>query len=198
MLWIAFRFFIFVLQTQLWKEMKSVELCCELLSDFLSLFFKHNQWSRPRPPEPVVTCFQIFYLCSSNTTHYITLYKQSRCELLSDFLSLFFKHNSRRSISKADRLWIAFRFFIFVLQTQLSDRGEIFGPVVNCFQIFYLCSSNTTYFENENHLAGLWIAFRFFIFVLQTQRGHHTQVDYRSCELLSDFLSLFFKHNIVF
>ena len=144
MLWIAFRFFIFVLQTQLWKEMKSVELCCELLSDFLSLFFKHNQWSRPRPPEPVVNCFQIFYLCSSNTTHYITLYKQSRCELLSDFLSLFFKHNSRRSISKADRLWIAFRFFIFVLQTQ---------PLV----ILLFPSI--------------------------------------SCELLSDFLSLFFKHN---
>ena len=68
-------------------------LRCELLSDFLSLFFEHNQplpWCFWRS---VVNCFQIFYLCSSNTTFMEFDIIGNCCELLSDFLSLFFEHN---------------------------------------------------------------------------------------------------------
>ena len=41
---------------------------CELLSDFLSLFFEHNNMDYHLYCVQVVNCFQIFYLCSSNTT----------------------------------------------------------------------------------------------------------------------------------
>ena len=117
-----------------------------------------------------MNCFQIFYLCSSNTT-------------------------SRAAIKCFIPLWIAFRFFIFVLQTQLSTRLSPAWEVVNCFQIFYLCSSNTTPQHRLDRKARLWIAFRFFIFVLQTQRWYALAYMHLCCELLSDFLSLFFKHN---
>ena len=94
----------------------------------------------------VVNCFQIFYLCSSNTT-------------------------KRRHESKAQKLWIAFRFFIFVLRTQQVKLLNYLEVVVNCFQIFYLCSSNTTTRFFAPIISLLWIAFRFFIFVLRTQQS---------------------------
>ena len=170
-----------------------------------------------------MNCFQIFYLCSSNTTNPWWLLNDQGCELLSDFLSLFFKHNFQTEERFLGRLWIAFRFFIFVLQTQrilktrttlqgcelLSDFLSLFFKhnaaiilklitgVVNCFQIFYLCSSNTTLSFKNFCPQLLWIAFRFFIFVLQTQQYGLSSKLRSSCELLSDFLSLFFKHNRV-
>ena len=67
-LWIAFRFFIFVLQTQLTVQKCPLYICCELLSDFLSLFFRHNKFLFIYIIASVVNCFQIFYLCSSDTT----------------------------------------------------------------------------------------------------------------------------------
>ena len=143
-LWIAFRFFIFVLQTQ------------RIHDDCLTT--------------KVVNCFQIFYLCSSNTTFRPRRDFWAGCELLSDFLSLFFKHNV---------FW----------------KREPPCRVVNCFQIFYLCSSNTTRPSYSSWLPELWIAFRFFIFVLQTQHCLLKIFVHNCCELLSDFLSLFFKHN---
>ena len=48
------------------KELMKVG--CELLSDFLSLFFEHNIGVHLDELQWVVNCFQIFYLCSSNTT----------------------------------------------------------------------------------------------------------------------------------
>ena len=66
---------------------------CELLSDFLSLFFEHNQQLIYLHEIVVVNCFQIFYLCSSNTTFFSFFVDTNSCELLSDFLSLFFEHN---------------------------------------------------------------------------------------------------------
>ena len=117
-----------------------------MLSDFLSLFFEHNCGERFKIERLVVNCFQIFYLCSSNTTVVYEYDYHIRCELLSDFLSLFFEHNA-------------------------NGKSKIKRRVVNCFQIFYLCSSNTTQPSN-----------------------HHND---HSCELLSDFLSLFFEHNVL-
>ena len=143
-LWIAFRFFIFVLRTQRINKQDVTIWCCELLSDFLSLFFEHNKLRFFHPADLVVNCFQIFYLCSSNTT-------------------------LKEEEIYASMLWIAFRFFIFVLRTQRSTNVVLYDSVVNCFQIFYLCSSNTTCLLT---LQRLWC-----------------------CELLSDFLSLFFEHN---
>ena len=169
--------------------------CCELLSDFLSLFFEHNNTIKRNIILPVVNCFQIFYLCSSNTT---LLYSRSciaSCELLSDFLSLFFEHN-----------------YLFL--------RLLLAPVVNCFQIFYLCSSNTTpntsyhvaiccellsdflslFFEhngnyrqsNSMHVVN---CFQIFYLCSSNTTTSGNKVENFSCELLSDFLSLFFEHN---
>ena len=78
----------------------------------------------------VVNCFQIFYLCSSNTTPLYWITPRLCCELLSDFLSLFFEHNYQ-----IIHIIICF--------------------VVNCFQIFYLCSSNTTEFAQGKDSQAL-------------------------------------------
>ena len=67
----------------------------------------------------VVNCFQILYLCPSDTTAAKREDKASGCELLSDFISLSFGHNFGIQLIK-------------------------FIVVVNCFQILYLCPSDTT------------------------------------------------------
>ena len=118
----------------------------------------------------VVNCFQILYIRSLNT-----MPEARRCE--------------------AERLWIAFRFCIFVLWTQSwrYDRGKRQGCellsdfvysffehntssdlvnwycVVNCFQILYIRSLNTIMKASPAFKVVLWIAFRFCIFVLWTQ-----------------------------
>ena len=41
----------------------------------------------------VVNCFQILYLCPSDTTTFEEISDVASCELLSDFISLSFGHN---------------------------------------------------------------------------------------------------------
>ena len=65
-----------------------------------------------------MNCFQILYIRSLNTIQGRVLTLLGGCELLSDFVYLFFEHN--RVIN------------IIVL-----------GIVVNCFQILYIRSLNT-------------------------------------------------------
>ena len=169
-LWIAFRFCIFVLWTQFTSSINWVKVRCELLSDFVYSFFEHNGTIYLRYIGVVVNCFQILYIRSLNTM------------LLERYASL-------------RRLWIAFRFCIFVLWTQyqegchyrtcgcelLSDFVYSFFEhnisatvlwylvVVNCFQILYIRSLNTIIKKSVNIS--------------------------RSCELLSDFVYSFFEHN---
>ena len=168
-LWIAFRFCIFVLWTQ------------SIITHYLLVI--------------VVNCFQILYIRSLNTIGAGVCQGVSGCELLSDFVYSFFEHNVHRITptlegvvncfqilyirslntmiftgeASSGRLWIAFRFCIFVLWTQwlppppqrrvscelLSDfvysffehnytRPDLMPiPVVNCFQILYIRSLNT-------------------------------------------------------
>ena len=92
-LWIAFRFCIFVLWTQSFDFMLKIGLRCELLSDFVYSFFEHNSYASLSHIILVVNCFQILYIRSLNT-------------ILAFFLF------------KLAVLWIAFRFCIFVLWTQ--------------------------------------------------------------------------------
>ena len=66
-----------------------------------------------------MNCFQILYLCPSDTTAFSIEPCEDSCELLSDFISLSFGHNvGSYAVKKSD--------------------------VVNCFQILYLCPSDTT------------------------------------------------------
>ena len=94
----------------------------------------------------VVNCFQILYIRSLNTMKFLRIWKVMK-------------------------LWIAFRFCIFVLWTQYLLRILITLHVVNCFQILYIRSLNTIH----NHS------------VLLSGR----------CELLSDFVYSFFEHNLI-
>ena len=143
-LWIAFRFCIFVLWTQSRAETSRVISCCELLSDFVYSFFEHNYRTATRRRRYVVNCFQILYIRSLNT---------------------IIPENARTR----RKLWIAFRFCIFVLWTQYNgkhrhncgrcellsdfvysffehnreDAEQLRVQVVNCFQILYIRSLNT-------------------------------------------------------
>ena len=169
---------------------------CELLSDFVYSFFEHNLHLLLLPCERVVNCFQILYIRSLNTI-------------------------TGNSIAMADTLWIAFRFCIFVLWTQLkichpinliccellSDFVYSFfehnlcliinidRKVVNCFQILYIRSLNTMVIIVVVEVLQLWIAFRFCIFVLWTQFVLVYLYMCVCCELLSDFVYSFFEHN---
>ena len=67
LLWIAFRFCIFVLWTQCVSMMVLPLISCELLSDFVSSFFEHNEILTSGINRIVVNCFQILYLRSLNT-----------------------------------------------------------------------------------------------------------------------------------
>ena len=168
-LWIAFRFYIFVLRTQLSNNSTNLSYGCELLSDFISLSFGHNRPKEWESEISVVNCFQILYLCPSDTTRFQPLVVSTGCELLSDFISLSFGHNVWLNAICIAQLWIAFRFYIFVLRTQLRLKRLAMSRVVNCFQILYLCPSDTTGIFERLIIPWLWIAFRFYIFVLRTQ-----------------------------
>ena len=194
-LWIAFRFFIFVLRTQLTHTKATQATRCELLSDFLSLFFEHNKIVHKWWLKRLWIAFR-FFIFVLRTQLKRTINTRIRgCELLSDFLSLFFEHNRVLNNTLTHKLWIAFRFFIFVLRTQRlrfsrenTKRCELLSDFLSLF------------FEHNGpeHLRNtgpLWIAFRFFIFVLRTQPSQYSHPFGISCELLSDFLSLFFEHN---
>ena len=117
-LWIAFRFCIFVLWTQFNLNKTVTTTRCELLSDFVYSFFEHNGFGIVSPATGVVNCFQILYIRSLNTIP-VTWW------------------------SAPARLWIAFRFCIFVLWTQLNMTKINPCSVVNCFQILYIRSLNT-------------------------------------------------------
>ena len=170
-LWIAFRFCIFVLWTQWARWGAHLIQCCELLSDFVSSFFEHNFSCNLSKFLVVVNCFQILYLRSLNTICNVNKKGSSCCELLSDFVSSFFEHNP-------------------------IGHSSTTSKVVNCFQILYLRSLNTITQEPTLLVRLLWIAFRFCIFVLWTQSPTADVSLYSGCELLSDFVSSFFEHNI--
>ena len=94
------------------------------------------------------------------------------CELLSDFVYSFFEHN-------------------------LTWTTQAHTSVVNCFQILYIRSLNTTHDVRVICKVRLWIAFRFCIFVLWTQHFPAYHNGRFRCELLSDFVYSFFEHNVV-
>ena len=144
MLWIAFRFCIFVLWTQSTRLFLSEPIGCELLSDFVYSFFEHNLWQHWHFNRLLWIAFRfcifVLWTQSKATITDTTLC----CELLSDFVYSFFEHNHSKGA------W----------QTTC---------VVNCFQILYIRSLNTIDGSRIKVFIMLWIAFRFCIFVLWTQ-----------------------------
>ena len=170
-LWIAFRFCIFVLWTQLNAGPSAGRASCELLSDFVYSFFEHNLLPDTAKHHPLWIAFRfcIFVLWTQSGNPGSG--KTTGCELLSDFVYSFFEHNWPRR--------------------RMSRR-----TVVNCFQILYIRSLNTIHHGRSDQHRQLWIAFRFCIFVLWTQSLKKQGYDLDSCELLSDFVYSFFEHNV--
>ena len=93
LLWIAFRFCIFVLWTQSEHGQRVDRFCCELLSDFVYSFFEHNRRRSFRSSIPLWIAFRfcIFVLWTQFEVEVPIVF--SRCELLSDFVYSFFEHN---------------------------------------------------------------------------------------------------------
>ena len=176
-----------------------VPVRCELLSDFVYSFFEHNTFVTVEGGTPVVNCFQILYIRSLNTItsiiridanalwiafRFCIFVLWTQCTVVGLFVVIVVNCfqilyiRSLNTIKKAffsrrHKLWIAFRFCIFVLWTQyykksiylrrscelLSDFVYSFfehnacwrfcerRSVVNCFQILYIRSLNTIYFR---------------------------------------------------
>ena len=143
-LWIAYRFCIFVLWTQFsWSDF--LEAC--VVNCFQILYIRSLNTIDPCPGYNNIMLWIAFRFCIFvlwTQWSQIWIRRNSGCELLSDFVYSFFEHN----------------------------EGEMLAAtynVVNCFQILYIRSLNTITGSHGNGFQTLWIAFRFCIFVLWTQ-----------------------------
>ena len=196
LLWIAFKFYIFDILIQRIEPQKTIQHCCELLSNSISLIFWYNLCRADLYVWCVVNCFQILYLWYSDTT-------------------------SRGYVKDNTKLWIAFKFYIFDILIQLkiftwqynyccellsNSISLIFWYntishlwscplVVNCFQILYLWYSDTTWTILSISTSSLWIAFKFYIFDILIQLLSIITILKLCCELLSNSISLIFWYN---
>ena len=197
-LWIAFKNLIFDYWTQLYKNIKYLFPCCELLSKILSLTIEHNCpfWSPIFPrlwiafknlifdywTQPTLTgqwLHSVLWIAFKNlifdywTQLFLRIVRKGKsCELLSKILSLTIEHNPH---------------FFF----------GMYSNVVNCFQKSYLWLLNTTHIFVISKCTMLWIAFKNLIFDYWTQRDFFTVAWIAGCELLSKILSLTIEHNIL-
>jgi len=93
-------------------------------------------------------------------------------------------------------LWIAFKLCIFdYLKQSLYFRWTL-SKVVNCFQTLYLWLSETMECTNEEKEQWLWIAFKLCIFDYLKQSTRQDIYMFKSCELLSNFVSLTIWNNL--
>ena len=164
-LWIADKFCIFARLKQLYFCRFLIKPRCELLTNFVSLHVWNNFYPMSNGRISVVNCWQILYLCTSETisktpplfTRWLWIadkfcifarLKQyidrihavhRRCELLTNFVSLHVWNNLTTTLSVAP-------------------------SVVNCWQILYLCTSETIGLSNFSRMSSLWIADKFCIF----------------------------------
>ena len=154
----------------IWNHPTFCNHSCELLTNFVSLHVWNNYWRRPYRTRGVVNCWQILYLCTSETIDLPWQQLDAGCELLTNFVSLHVWNN--------------------------APYSRPFGyPVVNCWQILYLCTSETIAQAQAHHYDKLWIADKFCIFArLKQCRAAGINYGY-SCELLTNFVSLHVWNN---
>ena len=77
MLWIADKFCIFARLKQFAICTQKFWLCCELLTNFVSLHVWNNFLSIPGITELVVNCWQILYLCTSETIYGLMIWNDN-------------------------------------------------------------------------------------------------------------------------
>ena len=119
-LWIADKFCIFAYLKQSSGARKSVEVCCELLTNFVSLHIWNNLLWISLWWGFVVNCWQILYLCISETIYLGVSGLSRSCELLTNFVSLHIWNNMHLRTPICIALWIADKFCIFAYLKQLN------------------------------------------------------------------------------
>ena len=149
-LWFAFKFCSLFLQTQFESEEAAKILGCDLLSNFVLYFYKHNPITVEQLLPLVVICFQILFFIFTNTiwsdywqlafrlwfafkfcslflqtqSTLLTRLRSSGCDLLSNFVLYFYKHN----ISSPLRYWmmvvICFQILFFIFTNTILLFGE--------------------------------------------------------------------------
>ena len=169
-MWFAFKFCSLFLQTQCISVASAINSGCDLLSNFVLYFYKHNMDNLSWSQAVVVICFQILFFIFTNTIlpsaimnrqqlwfafKFCSLFLQTQlnglmllmqlcCDLLSNFVLYFYKHNS-------------------------ALASSCLLLVVICFQILFFIFTNTILFSVICKPLLLWFAFKFCSLFLQTQ-----------------------------
>ena len=195
-LWIADKFCIFARLKQLSMHSISAFWGCELLTNFVSLHVWNNYIDTPICLDPVVNCWQILYLCTSETI--IKTYKRKRTELwIADKFCIFarlkqFIECVVKNPPSCELLTNFVSLHVWNNAPKTAHRGK---PVVNCWQILYLCTSETIYNDTARRLLVLWIADKFCIFARLKQYTRCSSIGVTCCELLTNFVSLHVWNN---
>ena len=138
-MWIADKFCIFARLKQLSDKSLQSRIGCELLTNFVSLHVWNNQqgnrWERSELW--IADKFCIFARLKQYSD--ASVLRRFCCELLTNFVSLHVWNNKRKN-------------------------HRITKGVVNCWQILYLCTSETIQIAMNIQGRRLWIADKFCIF----------------------------------
>ena len=137
---------------------------------FFVLLQSKQPCERAEAPALGVNCSQIFCTFAVETTRSGILKRESRCELLSNFLYFCSRNNS----------------FIF-------NRSFVCG--VNCSQIFCTFAVETTSGVLPRYTYLVWIALKFFVLLQSKQRERSSEKSAMRCELLSNFLYFCSRNN---
>ncbi len=167
-LWFAFKIYIFDILIQLSWFIFEGQLCCDLLSKFISLIFWYNQENNIICDSEVVICFQNLYLWYSDTTQPPKCIGLKKLWLLSKFISLIFWYNKIHRQTLRRNVVICFQNYIFDILIQRRLSQDIYALVVICFKIYI------------------------FDILIQLMQDEET---WEPCDLLSKFISLIFWYN---
>ena len=169
---------------------------CELLSESYLCIIVHNRFYFSIKRQRLWIAFRIVSL------HYRSQQQQRRpwvdqgCELLSESYLCIIVHNWRTFVLIVDWLWIAFRIVSLHYRSQLWMRLLRRLMVVNCFQNRIFALSFTTSPTSSNPGCKLWIAFRIVSLHYRSQREVEDNVNFFSCELLSESYLCIIVHNV--
>ena len=169
-LWIALKFFVLLQSKQLHFFNSSLNIGCELLSNFLYFCSRNNAKLKEYFADVVVNCSQIFCTFAVETT-------------------------LRFRFCRTCLLWIALKFFVLLQSKQRNSSDWGVPGVVNCSQIFCTFAVETTNMLLTSISGRLWIALKFFV-LLQSKQLTKTNVRlFHGCELLSNFLYFCSRNN---
>ena len=196
-MWFAFKIYIFDILIQLFQRLSF--LCCVVIC-FQNLYLWYSDTTCVRIPTKHAVLWFAFkiYIFDILIQPVVKLSSVHLCcDLLSKFISLIFWYNNILWKSSDIQLWFAFKIYIFDILIQRANCRSRRCRVVICFQNLYLWYSDTTNGREGFYYAGLWFAFKIYIFDILIQQESLTQKKWWSCDLLSKFISLIFWYNMI-